>query len=200
MRLIAMFLCCVLSGSVSADEYVRMFHKALKENTPLVLGVGFTPEVPTWCGTCYSGPVTSFDKAKDGDLVILIPFEGQMHRVWCKPEEIQSVRKSWEVTDVLDQVNAQRASRGLRPFIRDHNLTIAADRAAKFRAGRRMAGHTSSDFSFLPQRSSASAAGCAAWPASMPFGSCCLYENWTYAGASSCRGSDGLLYHHLFVR
>ena len=102
--------------------------------------------------------------------------------------------------DALDQLNAQRKARGLRPYLRDDGLTRAAKGAAKYRAERLMDGHTRNDFSAVPPGSHASAAGCAAWPASMGFGSCCCYETWRYAGAASCRGRDGRIYHHLFVR
>jgi hypothetical protein len=102
--------------------------------------------------------------------------------------------------DGLDEVNAKRASRGLRPFIRDEGLTQAARSCAAFRAERRLFGHTSNDFSFVPAGSSASSAGCAAYPASYGWMSCCVYENYTYAGAAWVTGSDGQRYMHLFVR
>jgi hypothetical protein len=102
--------------------------------------------------------------------------------------------------DALDEVNATRARRGLRPFIRDDGLTTAARSAAVFRAARRMAGHTPNDFAHVPSGSSASAAGCAAWPSSLGWGACCTYENWTYAGAAYVVGNDGQRYMHLFVR
>ena len=102
--------------------------------------------------------------------------------------------------DALDIVNAQRAARGLRPFIRDHNLSIAALRAADFRALHRISGHTSNDFAFVTPGTSVDAAGCAAWPQSLGFGSCCLYENWTFAGAAWAIGADGRRSCHLFVR
>jgi uncharacterized protein YkwD len=102
--------------------------------------------------------------------------------------------------DGLEEVNAKRASRGLRPFIRDESLTHAARACAQFRAANRLFGHTSNDFSFLPAGSGASSAGCAAYPASYGWMSCCTYENYTYAGAAWVTGSDGRRYMHLFVR
>jgi hypothetical protein len=102
--------------------------------------------------------------------------------------------------DALAEVNARRARRGLRAFIRDEGLTAAAIRAAQYRATYRIAGHSSNDFAFLPAGSLASAAGCAAWEPSWGWGSCCSEENWTYAGASWAMGSDGRRYMHLFVR
>lgn len=103
-------------------------------------------------------------------------------------------------TEALDEVNAARASRGLRPFLRDDQLTVGAASAASFRAARGMAGHTQNDFAHLPSGCSADAAGCAAWPVGSGFGSCCMYDDWTYAGAAYAIGSDGQRYMHLFVR
>lgn len=108
--------------------------------------------------------------------------------------------RGWAGADALDEVNAARASRGLRPFVRDDSLTVAAIGAADFRAAYRISGHTSSDFSFLPPGVGADAAGCAAWSIGWGWGSCCTYENWQYAGAAYSIGSDGRRYMHLFVR
>ncbi len=101
--------------------------------------------------------------------------------------------------DALAEVNAARAARGLPAFQRDDGLTQAAMAAADYRAARLIEGHAN-DFAFLPSGSGADAAGCAAWPQGMGFRSCCLYENWAYAGAATTKGRDGKLYHHLFVR
>jgi hypothetical protein len=102
--------------------------------------------------------------------------------------------------DALDEVNELRAQQGLRPFVRDDGLTLAAARCASARAANGISGHTQNDFAYLPSGSSASAAGCAAWPQEMGFGACCVFESWTYAGAASVRGADGLMYHQVFVR
>ncbi len=101
---------------------------------------------------------------------------------------------------VLDEVNAARAARGLRPYVLDENLARGASACAQYRAVRGIAGHTHNDFSFLPPGTSAPAAGCAAWPVGMGWGSCCTYDNYTYAGAAFCVGADGKRYMHLFVR
>lgn len=103
-------------------------------------------------------------------------------------------------TDALDEVNAVRAGRGLPAFQRDEALSIAASKAADFRAARNIAGHTSSDFAFVPQGASAGAAGCAAWTPGFGWGSCCTYERWRYAGAAWAMGRDGRRYMHLYVR
>jgi len=100
----------------------------------------------------------------------------------------------------LDEVNATRAQRGLRPFILDPALAQGAQAAANYRAANRMEGHTSNDFAFLPPGSSAAAGGCAAWSPSMGWGACCTYDNYTYAGAGWAYGLDGRRYMHLFVR
>jgi uncharacterized protein YkwD len=102
--------------------------------------------------------------------------------------------------DGLDEVNALRMSRGLRPFVRDEGLTQAARACAAFRAANGLFGHTGNDFAFVPPGTWASSAGCAAYPASYGWMSCCVYENHTYAGAAWVTGRDGRRYMHLFVR
>jgi hypothetical protein len=102
--------------------------------------------------------------------------------------------------DALDEVNAVRAARGLRSFVRDNDLTRAAAGCADFRAERLIAGHTSNDFTALPSGAYAVATGCAAWTPDFGWGACCTYENWTYAGAAWTIGRDGRRYMHLFVR
>lgn len=111
--------------------------------------------------------------------------------------ELQHVATSQQV---LDEVNAARAARGLRPFILDENLAQGATACAVFRAQHRMDGHTSNDFGFLPAGSHARAGGCAAWPVGMGWGSCCTYDNYQFAGAGYCTGPDGRRYMQLFVR
>jgi uncharacterized protein YkwD len=107
--------------------------------------------------------------------------------------------------DALDEVNAVRARQGLRPFLRDPLLTVAAQGAAAFRAVRRMAGHTANDFAFVPPGGYATTGGCGAWPVGTvttrgTWGTCCTFENHTYAGAAYVIGNDGNRYMHLFVR
>ena len=107
---------------------------------------------------------------------------------------------SWAGEDALAEVNAARATRGLRPFIKDGALTVGAIKVADFRAARLIPGHTNNDFAGLPAGSSAAAAGCAAWEPSWGWGACCTYDNYTYAGAAWAMGRDGRRYMHLFVR
>ena len=102
--------------------------------------------------------------------------------------------------DGLDEVNAKRMARGLRPYLRDERLTQAAHACAAHRAQYGLFGHTSNDFAFVPPGASAATAGCAAYPASYGWMSCCTYENYTFAGAAWVAGRDGKRYMHLFVR
>lgn len=102
--------------------------------------------------------------------------------------------------DGLEEVNAQRAARGLRPFIRDEGLTQAARACAAHRAEYGIFGHSSNDFAFVPAGTWASSAGCAAYPASYGWLSCCVYDNYTYGGAAWVTGRDGRRFMHLFVR
>jgi hypothetical protein len=99
--------------------------------------------------------------------------------------------------DGLDEVNAKRAARGLRPYLRDPGLTQAAMACAQYRATYGIFGHTSNDFAF---GGGAASTGCAAYPPSYGWMSCCTYDNYTYAGAAYVTGRDGRRYMHLFVR
>src|SRR3954447_24275495 len=92
----------------------------------------------------------------------------------------EEVRPVATAQQVLDEVNAVRAARGLRPFILDENLARGASECAVFRARNRMEGHTSNDFGFLPPGTVARSAGCAAWPQGMGWGSCCTFENYQF--------------------
>jgi hypothetical protein len=102
--------------------------------------------------------------------------------------------------DALDEVNAYRAKKGLPPFKHDPQLTIAAKRAAETRAKALWDGHLSNDFACLPAGATADAAGCGALEDSWGWGTCCMDDNYSHAGAAWVRGSDGKRYMHLFVR
>lgn len=103
--------------------------------------------------------------------------------------------------DALDEVNAERAKRGLKPFLPDPLLNKAALACAKQRCARFIHGHLpESDFSYLPAGGQATSAGCGALEPSWGWGTCCTYDNYTYAGAAWVMGSDGRRYMHLFVR
>ena len=104
------------------------------------------------------------------------------------------------VDDALAEVNAERARRGLRPFLPDPALNQAARTCAQIRAARRIEGHLPNDFSYVPAGTTARSAGCGALEPSWGWGTCCTYENYTYAGAAWVMGADGKRYMHLFVR
>lgn len=101
--------------------------------------------------------------------------------------------------EALDELNELRKKRGLKPYIRDNGLTLAAARAAKARADRLLFGHLDNDFVCLPSGTRADAAGCAAY-ANTGWLSCCMWESATYAGAAYVVGKDGKRYMHLFIR
>jgi hypothetical protein len=107
---------------------------------------------------------------------------------------------SQSAVEALAEVNAQRAARGLQPFVFDEGLTKAAMAAAEVRAANRIAGHLPSDFAYLPPGCSADAAGCGALDPSWGFAACCVYDNHVYAGAAFVMGKDGKKYCHIFVR
>jgi hypothetical protein len=101
----------------------------------------------------------------------------------------------------LQELNAARARRGLYPYTEDPGLTLAAQRAALWRAQRLVAGHTPNDFAFIPRGTFARAAGCAAWPAYLGWGACLTYDvGPRFAGAGWALGRDGRRYMHTFIR
>lgn len=100
--------------------------------------------------------------------------------------------------EALDEVNALRWRRGLRPFMRDAALTQAAQACAAARAASGLFGHLPSDYAYLPPGARAAATGCAAY-AGNNWLTCCTDENWSFAGAAWAPGSDGKRYMHLFV-
>mgnify|MGYP000078239018 CR=1 FL=1 len=105
-----------------------------------------------------------------------------------------------ECKDALDEVNATRAQRGLRPYINDPLLAQGALACARVRAQQHNAGHTSNDFAYLPSGAQATVGGCAAWTPDWGWGACATYDNYTYCGAAWVLGSDGRRYMHLFCR
>lgn len=114
-----------------------------------------------------------------------------------------SVASAAEPHDALAEVNALRQYEGLRPFIRDDGLTRGAFNLAKWRADRLIEGHTNNDWGGLPagiRPNWSYAGGCAACEPNRGFRACCVYDNYRYAGAASCLGRDGRVYHYIFVR
>jgi hypothetical protein len=188
----------------AVDPYAAAYAASLKDRLPVLVFVGQPAREVS--GT-RSVTVETFPNATAPSVVVGVVRDTEMVRkdVVGTPAtpDIQAAIASLTVSstpDALDEVNATRAARGLRPYIRDENLTAAAAGCAEFRAARLMAGHTSNDFAALPAGTTASASGCAAWPVGMGWGSCCTYEGYTYAGASYTMGRDGNRYMHLFVR
>lgn len=176
-RLIAVCLALVIVGSADAGPFRR--RAAVQQPT-------YSPSVSSYStmsaasSTYTEGSVTTTTSTSETTTVTV---EGAV--------------------EALGEVNAKRAARGLRPLIMDPNLTIAAQRTASFRARNLLFGHVtggSGDFGFLPPGTQASSAGCAAYPESYGWLSCCTYEGYTYGGAAWALGRDGKRYMHLFVR
>lgn len=196
MRSSVVLLIGLLAASVANGDPV--YDKAVKEGAFLI-----------WVG---DKPHATAPPELLGDVTISGPWHGGRHVHWGTVKgadaawALSEARRRWGDMnrpgkgDALDELNAQRAARGLRPYVRDEGLSKAAIDAATHRAANRISGHTPNDFAFLPRGSHAPAAGCAAWPQGMGFGSCCCYDDYTYAGAAYAIGSDGLRYMHLFVR
>ena len=111
-----------------------------------------------------------------------------------------------DADDFLDAVNAQRARRGLRPFIRCPGLTRAAKKCAKIKARYCISGHLPggmSDFSCIEDGTLCAATGAdgSKIAANDPnWFTCCMDDNYTFAGASAAIGPDGCKYMSLFVR
>lgn len=191
-------------ATTSTDPYATAYAQSMTDRLPLLVFVGQpASEVP---GT-RSITVKEFPGAAAPSVVVGVVHEGQMVRADlagapAAPDVQAAVANLTHPgsAEALDEVNATRAARGLRPFIRDANLTAAATTCAEFRAARLIEGHTANDFAALPSGTAATSAGCAAWEPSFGWGSCCTYEGYTYAGAAYATGRDGRRYMHLFVR
>lgn len=188
----------------NVDPYPTAYAATMKDHLPLLVFVGQPAREVS--GT-RAITLTTFADAAAPSVVVGVVRGGQMIRKdlanTATTPDIQAAIASLSQSDsaqALDEVNAARAARGLRPYIRDDNLTSAATVCAEFRAARLIAGHTSNDFAALPPGTSATAAGCAAWEPGSGWGSCCTYEGYTYAGAAYAIGRDGRRYMHLFVR
>jgi hypothetical protein len=121
-------------------------------------------------------------------------------RVTATSVTVSSVTEAKGEDDALAEVNSARAKRGMRPFLPDPLLNQAALACAKIRAANRIEGHLSNDFAHLPSGALATSAGCGALEPSWGWGTCCTFDNYTYAGAAWVMGVDGQRYMHLFVR
>jgi hypothetical protein len=187
-----------------AESYPSAYAASLKDHLPLVVFVGQPAREVTGA---RSIAVPTFPEASGPCIVVGVVRGGEMVRHdlggAAATPDIQATVASLSnpgTPEALDEVNAARAARGLRPFIRDAQLTAAAAAGAEFRAARLIAGHTANDFAALPPGASATSSGCAAWEPGFGWGSCCTYEQYTYAGAAYATGRDGRRYMHLFVR
>jgi hypothetical protein len=188
----------------AVDPYTTAYAASMKDRLPVLVFVG--QPAREVAGT-RSVTVTTFPDAAAPSVVVGVMRGEEMVRKdlsgSATTPDIQAAIANLSAPstpDALDEVNATRAARGLRPYVRDDSLTAAAAGCAEFRAARLMEGHTSNDFAALPAGTSASASGCAAWPVELGWGSCCTYDGYTYAGASYAMGRDGRRYMHLFVR
>src|SRR5439155_9239085 len=63
-----------------------------------------------------------------------IPYDGSEDGFLCFYPETDTIVALPSGDDALAEVNAVRAARGLRPFLKDDNFTVAARTAAKHRA------------------------------------------------------------------
>jgi hypothetical protein len=183
--------------AASTMSYDNAYERAIHEQKPLVVFVGLPEKEVDWAVVCrvdelegYTGPT----------IVVSEPSEGKLYWKATLGSDYSALRKPEGATDALDEVNARRAGRGLPAFVRDEGLTVAAKGAAQYRAAYLMFGHTSNDFSFVPSGTTATSAGCAAYEPGYGWMSCCMDDNYTYAGAAWAMGSDGKRYMHLFVR
>jgi uncharacterized protein YkwD len=199
--LVSLALAFTQPTEAKAPSYSQARHQALEDRVPLVVFVGEANRKIR--GTVeVSVKANAFADYPDKCIIVSYP-TGEWRATLAAgatDAEIARAANGEAGDDALDEVNAVRARRGLRPFTRDEGLTKAARDCAAFRAARLIQGHTASDFHFLPATANASAAGCAAWEPSWGWGSCCTYENHAYAGAAWVMGSDGRRYMSLFVR
>ena len=208
VRILAVCLLMAITGVARAesnvDPYAKAYTASIKDHLPVVVFVGQpVREVP---GT-RTVTLPKFHDAAGPCVVVGVVRDGEMLRqdLGGTPTttDIQGAIASLSkpaLPDALDEVNAARAARGLRPYIRDPYLTAGATACAEFRATRLIAGHTGNDFAALPPGGYATSSGCAAWEPGFGWGSCCTYEGYTYAGAAYAMGRDGRRYMHLFVR
>ena len=210
MKSTVLAVCLVLTVAVAAraesgvDSYPAAYAASMKDRLPLLVFVGQPAREVS--GT-RAIAVTTFPNATAPCVVVGVVRDDSMFRndLGTTPTtpDIQAAIANLSnprSAEALDEVNAIRTARGLRPYVRDGNLTSAATACAEFRAARLIAGHTSNDFAALPPGTSATSAGCAAWEPGFGWGSCCTYEGYTYAGAAYATGRDGRRYMHLFVR
>ena len=210
MKSIPLAVCLTLAVAVAAraesgaDPYPAAYAASMKDGLPVLVFIG---QPVREVSGARSIAVTTFPDAAAPCVVVGLVRDGGMVR-----KDLGGTPTTADIraavaspsnpgsAEALDEVNATRTARGLRPYVRDASLTSAATACAEFRAARLIAGHTANDFAALPPGGWATASGCAAWEPGMGWGSCCTYEGYTYAGAAYATGRDGRRYMHLFVR
>ncbi len=208
------------------EEYTKGLDQALKQGKPLVTFVGVQKRDIAGTVTCYAPDLPEYAA---GDVVVSLPVGDELHwrttlpakttdaqvQAAVAPRAVQALPAPFvqgrdaegnvpptvvgEVQDAIKAINGARAQRGLRPYVRDDDLTKGAIRVTAHRAARRMFGHAENDFNFL-EGCTAACAGCAANEPTWGFMACAVYENWTYCGAAWVLGGDGRLYCHAFYR
>jgi hypothetical protein len=195
------FVAFVLSQpAATVHSYADGQHRAIQQKQPHIVFIGTKAHGVEGCVAShakalegYEGPCIVVATLSEGSLW----FAAQLPAL-ASDADIRAAA-GLDVNDALAEVNAVRAKRGLRLYIHDAGLTIAAQKCAKIRADGRIAGHIN-DFAMLPPGVSASATGCGALTPDWGWGTCCTTENWTYAGAACVIGNDGKRYMHLFCR
>jgi hypothetical protein len=203
----------VAARAETADPYRTAYTASLSDRLPLLVFVGqpardvsgarsiTVPTFPEAAGPCVVVGVVRGTEMVRQDLNGS-PATTDIQTAVASLSAPVTVTSRYESgsAEALDEVNAARAARGLRPFARDPYLTAAAAACAQYRAAGLIAGHTSNDFAFVPAGGYATSAGCAAWEPGFGWGSCCTYDGYTYGGAAYATGRDGRRYMHLFVR
>ncbi|MFL5331165.1 MAG: hypothetical protein ACJ8C4_19915 [Gemmataceae bacterium] len=203
---------CLLSlvmpcASVRAVEHTDATKNEAPAGAYQYHGNTYVPSGPQWL--IWSKEINGSDCPAEEPYAINPAFQtasfgqGQLRPMESQTRTSAKVSEDTGATDALDEVNAYRARHGLHPFMRDEGLSVAAGRAAAFRARHRVNGHVMGgmgDFQFVPPGTIATSAACAAWPPKMGWGSCCARDNYRYAGAAWAMGPDGLRYMHLYVR
>lgn len=122
-----------------------------------------------------------------------------------KEKKNKTVVKTRATSSAFENVNRQRMSRGLRPFVFSEGLTRAAEKVAAIKAANCLSGHLSgpmSDFAMLEPGVQCAATGAdgSKISANDPnWYTCCMDEPYVYAGAGSAIGPDGNKYMSLFV-
>lgn len=210
--------CSDLDSDAVCDSYsaalqgrlFRMYDRRMWSVVPIWTTERFVPVVPspspilwrdlmrfmlvlltalTLAASAYAGPRRGWRSSTNVDSELAS--RGSVS--WSVPETIT-------YTDALDELNARRQVRGLRPYLRDETMTLAAARCALVRAHYRIRGHLLDEYS-TPWTGGARSTGCAGNEVRHGFMACNDdATQYTYAGAAYVVGSDGRLYCHLFVR